>query len=81
VRTDKLVGAFPDRLEHRLHVVGRRGYHLENVGSCRLAFQRLLRLVEQPRVLDCDDRLVGKRFNQVDLSYRKWLYLATQQND
>jgi len=30
-----------------------------------------LQLVEQPRVLDCDDRLIGKGLEQLDLLVRK----------
>ena len=37
----------------------------------RLLSQRLLGLVEQPRVLDCDGGLVGKGLHQLDMLRRK----------
>jgi hypothetical protein len=59
-----------DGLEHRLHVGGRRGDHLEDVGRGGLPFERLLRLVEQPHVLDGDKGLVHKCADQFDLAIR-----------
>ncbi len=50
-----------DGLEHRLHVRRRTGDHLQDVGGRGLPLQRLLGLVEQPRVLDGDHRLVARR--------------------
>src|SRR5262249_21582701 len=52
--------ATTDRIEHRLHVGGRPRNHTKDLCSCRLPLQRVLRLVEQPHVLDGDDRLVGE---------------------
>src|SRR5215471_19045632 len=54
-------------LEYGLDVIWRAGYHLQDVGSRRLPFQAFLRLVEQPCILDCDHRLVGKGFDQLDM--------------
>src|SRR5262245_29634503 len=53
-----------DSFEHRLHVGRRSRNHAENVRSRCLLLQRLLRLVEQPHVLDRNDRLVGEGFEQ-----------------
>ena len=36
-------------------------------GGCGLPLQRFLRLVEQPRILDGDDRLVGEDLQQLDV--------------
>ena len=36
-----------------------------------LLFERLLRLVEQPHILDGDDRLVGERLQERDLLGRE----------
>ena len=53
-------------LEH----LARRGLVLERF--CELARPRLLRL-EQPRVLDGDDGLVGEGLQQLDLDLREWV--------
>jgi len=60
VAAEQALAAFEDLLEHRLGVGHRTADHAQDVGSGLLLFQRLLRLVEQPRVLDCDHRLVGE---------------------
>ena len=49
--------AFGNGLEHRLHVRRRAGDHLQDVGGRCLPLQRLLGLIEQPRILDRDDGL------------------------
>ena len=64
---DDPVRPLRNRLEHRLHIVGRTGDHLQDVGGRGLPLQRLLRLVEQPHVLDGDHRLVGEGLQQLDL--------------
>ena len=40
---------------------------LQHIGRCRLLLQRLPQLVEQPRVLDGDNRLRGEVLHQSDL--------------
>ena len=65
------VGAGRDRVEHRLHVRRRTGDHLQDVGRCGLPLQRLLRLVEQARILDGDHGLVGEGLEQGELLVRK----------
>ena len=37
-----------------------------DVGCCGLPLQRLLRLIEQPRILDGDDGLIGEGLQQTD---------------
>ena len=68
------------RVKYRLQVEGRAADHLEHVGSGSLLLQRFAQivgapaqLIQQPRVLDGDDRLVGERRHQVDLFRGKWL--------
>ncbi len=56
-----------DRIEHWL-VRRRRGRdRVENVRGGSLSLEGLLRLVEQPDVLDRDRRLVGERLDKLDL--------------
>ena len=57
-------GRADDGVEHRLDVVRRFADDAQDVGGGRLLLQRLLRLVEQPRVLDRDHRLVGEGLDQ-----------------
>ncbi|HEY6395741.1 MAG TPA: hypothetical protein VIX12_10015 [Candidatus Binataceae bacterium] len=40
--------------------------------------QRLAQLIEQPRILDADDGLGGKRFEKRNLPIRKWINLGTR---
>ena len=56
------VGAGSDRVEHRLHVRRRAGDDLQDFGRAGLSLQRLPCLIEQPRVLDRDQRLVAEGF-------------------
>ena len=60
-------GALDDGVEDRLHVRGRAADDAEHLGRRGLMLQRLaqfrvalLDLLEQPHVLDGDDRLVGE---------------------
>ena len=59
--------AFQNNLKYWLQVTGRRADDLEHVGGGGLLLQRFAQLVEQPRVLDGDDGLVGEILNQLDL--------------
>ena len=47
-------------VEHRLKLAGRTGDDLQHLGGRGLLLQRFAQLVEQPRILDGDDRLVGE---------------------
>ena len=67
-------GALDDGVEDRLHVRRRAADDAEHLGRCRLMLQgltqfrvALLQFLEQPDVLDGDDRLVGEGFEQLDL--------------
>src|SRR6516162_5837737 len=54
-------------LEYRLQLTGRRTDDTQHLGCGRLLLQRLPQLIQQPRVLDGDDGLVGKGCDQFDL--------------
>src|SRR5215471_17219446 len=58
---------FPKGIENRLQVKGRAADNLEHVGGGSLLLQRLAQFVEQPGVLDGDNRLACKTLNQLDL--------------
>ena len=62
------------RIEHRLQIEGRAANHLEHVGGGGLLLQRfrkiigaLSQLLQQPRVFDRDDGLIGEILDQLDL--------------
>ena len=78
---EKPLGAFRDRFEYRLHVRRRAGDHLEDVGRRSLPLQRLLRLVEQPRVLDGDHGLVGEALEYRNLVFRERAHFLPTRND
>ena len=68
-----------DGIEHGLGVGLRLADHAEDFAGGRLSIERLAEcvvplpeLVEQPRVLDGDDRLVGEGLEQGDLLVRVW---------
>ena len=69
-------GALHDRIEHRLHVRRRARDHAQDLACGGLPLQRLLRLVEQPDVLDGNDRLVGKRLEERNLLGRERMDLG-----
>ena len=55
------------RVEHGLQVEGRAADDLEHVGGRGLLLKRFAQFVEQPRVLDGDDGLIGEVSDQRDL--------------
>ena len=64
--------------EDRLHFGRRAAYRRQDLAGRRLMFQRLrqvsrlrLHLVEQPRVLNGDDRLIRESLEQLDLTFRE----------
>src|SRR5262245_30236770 len=81
--------AQPDRvlgqgLEHRLELERGPPDHLEQLAGRRLLFERDAQLVvprlqlgEQPHVLNCDDGLIGKSLQQLDLGRSEWANLDT----
>ncbi len=64
-------GGEHDGVEYRLHVGRRLTDDAQNLGCRGLPGQRLLRLLEQPRVLDGDDGLVGETLLERKLLRRK----------
>ncbi len=68
---DQLLALVEDGIEHRGSVAHRSADHAQHVGRGLLQLQRLLRLVEQPHVLDCDHRLVSEGLQQLDDVWRK----------
>src|SRR5262245_31312081 len=72
-------GALQHRLEHRLQLAWRTTDHLENLGRRGLLLQgfayiisALTQLVQQARVLDGDEDLLGKIAHKLDLLVGKW---------
>ena len=59
-------------VEHRLQIECRAADHLEHIGGGGLLLQRLAKLVEQPRVLDGNDRLVREARDQLNLLVGEW---------
>ena len=62
-------------------VIGRTGDDLQDFRGRGLPLQRLPGLVEQPRVLDCDHRLVGEGRQQIDLLVIERTHFGTAQQD
>src|SRR5439155_20541970 len=58
---------FDESVEHHLQIESRAADDLEHVGGRGLLLQRFAKLVEQPCVLDGDDRLLGEVAQQLDL--------------
>src|SRR5262249_59724408 len=52
-------------LEHRLQLTRRAANNLEHIGGGGLLLQRFAQLVEQSRILDRDDGLVGEHLQQM----------------
>src|SRR5262249_36742644 len=73
VRLAEPNGRLHQRVEHLLQIEGRAADELEHVSRRRLLLQRLLGLVEQPRVLDRDQRLVAERFRQRDVAFTEMI--------
>src|SRR5271166_5409083 len=77
-----------DGVEYRLGIIERVADDAENFGGRCLLLQRFgklasarLHIVEQPRVLDRDHRLVSKRRHQLDLLVSKTLHALAREND
>src|SRR5256885_2142175 len=71
-RTDKPLRIVGDGLEHWLKLERRAADDAKYVPDRGLAIQRLLGLVEEPHVLHRDDGLVGKRADEIDLTFGEW---------
>src|SRR5215831_13734382 len=65
-----------DRVEHRLNVRRRTGNNSQNFRCSSLLLKRFLEFLKQPNVLDGDDRLIRKGFEQLDLRRREGAYLG-----
>src|SRR5262245_35630782 len=68
-------------LEYRFELARRARDDLENLRRRGLLLQRLAQLVEQARVLDGDDRLLGEIANQLDLIVGERLRLLAVDKD
>src|SRR5215471_14229480 len=71
--TAETVRFFQYRVEHWREVAGRGIDDLQDFSGRGLLLQRLARLGQEPRILDRDHRLVGKRTDQFDLPLGKRL--------
>ena len=60
-------GVLQHGLEHWLQIAGRRTDDAQHVSGRRLLLKRLAQFIEQPRVLDGDDRLGGEILQQFNL--------------
>src|SRR5580704_5747709 len=79
-------GFFQHGVKYGLQIAWKAADDLEHIRGCRLLFQRrrqvsgaLAQFVEQPRVLDGDDRLGGEGLNQLDLLLSKRSYVSAVQ--
>src|SRR5262245_5284469 len=84
----ELAGALDNGLKRRTDVRWRGGDHIQDVGAAGLVSEGFLQvtlfrlhLVEQPRILDRNDRLVGKRLDQLDLPLSKGLHHRTRERE
>src|SRR5215469_15130128 len=75
-------------LEYGLQLAPRSGDDLQHFGRRSLLLQgfseiigALAQLVEQPRVLDGDDRLRGEVFNEFNLLTSEWPHLLAVDSD
>src|SRR5258708_34514125 len=80
--------AASDRVQDGLHFGWRAAYRRQDLAGRRLMFQRLrqvsrlrLHLVEQPRVLNGDDRLIRESLEQLDLTFREGPRFAAAKSD
>ena len=67
VRLAQAGGRVDESIEHRLEIEGRTADNLEHLGGRGLLLQGLPKFVEQPRVLDGDNRLVSEGSGKFNL--------------
>jgi hypothetical protein len=72
---------FDERVENRLEVKSRAADQPKHVRRCRLLFERLTGLCQQPHVLDGDDGLIGKGRHQLDLPGSKRTHPVSYQRN
>src|ERR1700674_3506571 len=84
VAADQPYGCLDNGVEYGLHVGRRLTYYAQDFRRRGLALQRLaeiprfcLDFVEQPRVLDRDQRLIGEGLDELDLTRREWFGLGS----
>ena len=75
------LAALEDLVEHRRGVGDRAADHAQHFARSLLLLERLPDLVEQPHVLDRDDRLVGESFQQFELPFGYRTGLAPARRD
>src|SRR5215471_20696253 len=68
-------------IEYRLDFRRRARDHLQDVAGSRLLLQCLLCLVEQPHVLDRDDRLISEGLEQLDFAFVIGLHMTSRDSD
>src|SRR5262245_43275273 len=69
------------RVENPRQIEGCTANDFEHVGRSGLLLERLPQLVEQTRVLDSDDGLACKIFDQLDLLVGEWAHLLAVDYD
>jgi hypothetical protein len=74
-------GRLDQGVEYGLQIEGRTANGLEHVSRRSLPLQRFAKLVEQPRIFDGDDGLIGEGRHQLDLLIGKWIGLVAGQSE
>src|SRR6516165_8268459 len=69
------------RIKHHLQIEIGAADHLKHISDGGLLLQRLPQLVEQPGILDGDDRLGGETLDQLDLFLCEGTNLLTIDRD
>src|SRR6476660_1839674 len=72
---------FQHRIEYRGEIAGRGVDDTEHLGGRGLLLQSLALLCQQSHILDCDDSLIGKRRDQLDLLVAERLDPLAPQHD
>jgi len=72
---------FEDHVEHRVKLTGISVDDGQHLSHSRLAFQCLLLLCQQPRVLDRNHRLISEGADEFDLPVGKRLDPLARKND
>src|SRR6266700_7569510 len=74
-------GGLDQRVEHCLQIEGRTADDLEHVGGRSLLLQRFAQFIEQTRILDGDDGLLGEIAHQLDMLLAEGAYLLAKDHD
>ena len=70
-------GVLSNGIQHRLNISRRTGDDAENLTRRCLLLQCFLEFLEQPHVLDGDDRLVGEGFEKPNLLFSERFHFCT----